>query len=58
MIDQFHDRAYQLGRAALNRDLAAAGHRIARTIGESLSALHRIEWSAPWPQSGRSTECR
>lgn len=55
MIDQMYDRAYQHGRAALNRDIAAARDSIGSTIGDSLRALHRLEWSAPWrPQQKRT----
>ena len=48
MNDEMFDRVYQQGRAAFNRDLEVAGHKLAETIGNSLRALHRIEWNAPW----------
>ncbi len=48
MIDQMYDRAHQHARAALNADIAHAGHGLTRTIGDGLRALHRLEWSAPW----------
>ena len=44
MVDEIFDRDYQNGRAQLNAALAGLG----RTLGDSLKALHRIEWSAPW----------
>lgn len=48
MNDEMFDRVYQHGRAALNRDIEVAGHKLARTIGKGLRALHQIEWNAPW----------
>lgn len=57
MIDQHYDRDYQHGRAALNRGIAAAGHGIARTIGDGLRALHRLEWSAPWAPPASPPQC-
>lgn len=57
MIDQMYDRAYQHGRAALNAELAAGANGLARTIGDGLRALHRLEWSAPWAQPARPPHC-
>lgn len=48
MQDEMFDRMYQHGRAGLNRDIDAAGHKLAKVLGDSLRALHRIEWGAPW----------
>lgn len=55
MIDEMYDRAYQHGRAALNRDLAAASDKVASKFGETLRTLNRIQWSAPWKKSEKST---
>ena len=48
MMDEIFDRNYQSGRAQLNDGIDRAVHHVAQTIGASLKALHRIEWSAPW----------
>lgn len=55
MRDEIFDRTYQSGRAELNAGLDRAFNSIGSTIGKSLSALHRIEWSAPWNSSSRSS---
>ncbi|MEO6581449.1 MAG: hypothetical protein ABIN68_01410 [Sphingomicrobium sp.] len=55
MRDEIFDRTYQSGRAELNAGLDRAFNRLGGTIGKSLAALHRIEWSAPWNASSRST---
>ena len=44
MVDELYDRDYQSSRAQLNASFAGLG----RTLGDSLKALHHIEWSAPW----------
>ena len=48
MVDEIFDRTYQNGRAELNAGIDRAVGLIARELGKSLKALHRIEWSAPW----------
>ncbi len=48
MQDEIFDRQYQAGRAELNDGLDRAFVGIARTIGDGLKALHRLEWDAPW----------
>lgn len=58
MIDQIFDRGYQHGRAALNRQVSTAANTLARTIGDGLRALHRLEWSAPWARSAPPPHCR
>jgi hypothetical protein len=50
MVDELFDRGYQAARAELNASAARAFGKIADTIGDSLTVLHRIEWSAPWAQ--------
>jgi hypothetical protein len=57
MNDEMFDRVYQQGRAALNRDLEVARHKLAETIGNSLRALHRIEWNAPWARTAPPPSC-
>ena len=53
MQDEMFDRTYQHGRAALNRDIAAASDRIASSFGEAMRTLNRIQWSAPWKQPSK-----
>jgi len=57
MIDEMYDRMYQHGRAALNRDIDAAGHKLAKNIGDSLGVFHRLQWSAPWKRSAPPPRC-
>ena len=53
MQDQIFDRTYQAGRAELNAVLDRGFAAIGKALGDSLTALHRIEWSAPWAPSSR-----
>ena len=53
MMDEIFDRTYQSGRAELNAGIDRAVHKVARSLGASLKALHRIEWSAPWNASDK-----
>ena len=55
MVDEIFDRGYQAARTQLNADLGSAFHGLAKTIGDSLTMLHRIEWSAPWNASPKRT---
>jgi hypothetical protein len=48
MMDEIFDRTYQSGRADLNAGIDRAVKKVGHTLGTSLKALHRIEWSAPW----------
>lgn len=48
MVDEIYDRGYQAARADLNAGLDRAFAAIGRELGKSFSALHRIEWNAPW----------
>ena len=54
MMDEIFDRTYQSGRADLNAGIDRAVQNVARTLGASLKALHRIEWSAPWNASDKT----
>lgn len=58
MMDEIFDRQYQAGRAAFNADLGKGADRIAKVLGESLRALHRLEWNAPWAHNSRSANRR
>jgi hypothetical protein len=57
MIDQMFDRDYQHARATLNKQIGAGLNRLARTIADSLRALHRLEWHAPWAANARAPHC-
>lgn len=48
MRDELFDRDYQAGRADFNAGIGRAITGIGDTLGASLRALHRIEWTAPW----------
>ena len=48
MVDEIFDRTYQLGRTELNHDLLGAFRLIGNTISESMAALNRAEFNAPW----------
>jgi hypothetical protein len=52
MRDELFDRSYAAGRAELNDGIDRLVHNVARTLGTSLKALHRLEWSAPWNRQG------
>lgn len=61
MIDEIFDRSYQSGRAELNagidRAATALGSAIINAIGGGLSALHRLEWNAPWKAEVKRPKC-
>ena len=48
MMDEIFDRNYQAGRADLNAGLDRGFARIGKALSASFTALHRIQWSAPW----------
>jgi hypothetical protein len=53
MIDDMFDRSYRDARAELNAGIDRSLTQLARTVGDGLKALHRIEWSAPWHPQGK-----
>lgn len=57
MVDEIFDRTYQDGRAELNAGIDRAVRRVGSTLGKSLVALHRIEWSAPWARNSKGPQC-
>ena len=63
MMDEIFDRTYQHGRAELNAGFERAIAKTGRVLGETFTALHRLQWSAPWntprpkTQSGRKVGC-
>ena len=56
MVDEIFDRAYRDSRAELNASLASAFAGSARRLGDSLKALHRIEWSAAWHKAEKARQ--
>lgn len=58
MIDEMFDRDYQHGRAELNAGIDRALVHAGRFLGDTLKTLHRIEWSAPWDQPGKTRQSR
>lgn len=48
MRDEIFDRDYAAGRAELNAGIDRAIARIARSVGDSFTLLHDIQWNAPW----------
>ena len=48
MMDEIFDRNYQSGRAALNDGLERGLRAFGTEIRKSLTAIHTIQWSAPW----------
>ena len=57
MVDEIYDRGYQAGRAELHAGIDRAFAAIGRELGKSFSALHRIEWNAPWAAKSRDVGC-
>lgn len=57
MADEIFDRSYQSGRTDLNAGLDRVFSQIGSTIGNSLKALHRIEWNAPWASAPNDSQC-
>ena len=48
MMDEIFDRNYQAGRADFNAGLDRGFARIGKALSNTFTALHRIQWSAPW----------
>jgi hypothetical protein len=56
MVDEIFDRAYQDGRADLNRGIEQLFGSIAREIGNSFQVLHDVQWSAPWTAKAKASK--
>lgn len=56
MVDEIFDRAYQDGRADLNRGIEQFFGSIAREIGNSFQVLHDVQWSAPWAPKAKASK--
>jgi hypothetical protein len=53
MVDEIFDRGYQSGRAELHAGIDRLIARIGsafKAIGPGLTALNRLEWTAPWDE--------
>ena len=53
MQDEIFDRTFQAGRTELNAGIDRGLSRIGESIGKSLEAFHRIQWSAPWDRDSK-----
>ena len=56
MVDEIFDRAYQAGRADLNRGIEQFFSSIAGKVGDSLQVFHDLQWSAPWAAKARASK--
>ena len=54
MVDETFDRTYREGRAELNVGLNRGFVGLAKRVSESLAALHRLQWNAPWAAADRA----
>ena len=57
MTDEIFDRTFQAGRNDLNAGIHHGIARIGKTIDEAFSALHRIQFAAPWHKRTRDAGC-
>jgi hypothetical protein len=57
MVDEIFDRGYQSGRAELHAGIDNGLARIARSFGDGIKVLHRIQWSAPWNGTNKRARC-
>ena len=48
MMDEIYDRGYQAGRAELHDGIDRLIGKIASALRPALTALHHVEWDAPW----------
>jgi len=48
MLDEIFDRAYQSGRSSLNAGIDRGVSRIGHSVDKAFTALHRIQFAAPW----------
>lgn len=48
MMDEIFDRGYQAGRAQLHDGIDALVRRIRDAVEPAMTAIHHIEWDAPW----------
>ena len=48
MVDEIYDRGYQAGRAELHAGIDRLIAKVRGIIVPALSAVHRLNWDAPW----------
>ena len=48
MVDEIYDRSFQAGRAEFNQGIRALARGIRNAIAPAFSAMHHLEWDAPW----------
>ena len=53
MVDEIHDRGYQAGRAELHDGIDALFRKLRDALAPAFTALHHIEWDAPWDVPAR-----
>jgi hypothetical protein len=53
MVDEIYDRGYQAGRAQLHDGIDALVRKVRDALAPALTALHRLEWDAPWTSQAR-----
>lgn len=53
MVDELFDRQNQAGRANLNKGIEALVGWLRDAIAPVFTAMHRIEWDAPWDRGPR-----
>jgi len=53
MIDEIYDRGYQAGRAELHNGIDALVRRVRDAVAPALTALHHVEWDAPWQATAK-----
>jgi hypothetical protein len=53
MVDEIYDRGYQAGRAQLHDGIDALVRKVRDALAPALTALHLLEWDAPWTSQAR-----
>ena len=53
MMDEIYDRGYQAGRAELHDGIDALIRKVRGALAPALTALHHLEWDAPWVNRAR-----
>jgi len=53
MIDEIYDRGYQAGRTQLHDGIDKLLSKLRDVLAPAFTALHHIEWDAPWDVPSR-----
>jgi hypothetical protein len=53
MIDEIYDRGHQAGRAQLHDGIDTLLRKLRDAFVPALTALHHVEWDAPWDQPAK-----